>query len=138
MLVHLKKSPALASEMPSSEFVSSVEEAQFLVRQCSEPSPSRDSVKAAIRRASRRLELPFTRLRDIWYGDARRIDAKEMDKLRQVAEEAEFTQAIAAVQTLLNKVQKSRLPESVDVIKNLTAALDALSRGHGLKDTSHD
>jgi len=49
-------------------------------------------VKAAIRRASRRLGLPFNRTKDIWYGQARRIDAEEMDRLRRGAENTELAQ----------------------------------------------
>ena len=52
-----------------------------LVRRCAEPRPAGDQVKAAILRSSRRLGLPFNRTKDIWYGDARRIDATGMDRL---------------------------------------------------------
>ena len=47
----------------------------------------------------------------MWYGDARRIDAHEMDKLRQEAEKAELTQAVAAIEFLKNKILAS--PSSV-------------------------
>jgi hypothetical protein len=77
-------------------------------------------VKAAIRRASRRLEIPFSRTRDIWYGDARRIDAEEMDRLRRGAERAELAQAVAAIEFLKNKAVA---PASHQVITNLHAAL---------------
>jgi hypothetical protein len=79
-----------ATKLPNSSHASSIEEAQTLVRRCAEPRPAGDQVKAAIRRASRRLEIPFSRTRDIWYGDARRIDAEEMDRLRHGAEKAEL------------------------------------------------
>jgi hypothetical protein len=95
MLVRLQNSSALAGTMRSPYFASSLEEAQFLVRKCAAPGPVGDTVKAAIRRSSQRLQLPFTRIKNIWYGEARRIDAKEMDQLRQVADEAEFAQAVA-------------------------------------------
>ena len=83
-------------------------------------------MKAAIRRASRRLGLSFTRTRDIWYGDARRIDAAEMDRLRQGAENAEFAQAIAGIEVLRNRMLESNLPASRQVFTALTAALSAL------------
>jgi hypothetical protein len=81
------------SQLPNSPFASSIEEARALIRQCAEPRKVGELVKQAIFRASRRLEMPVSRARDIWYGDARRIDAHEMDRLRRGAEEAELTQA---------------------------------------------
>ena len=81
------------SPSPNSPFASSIEEARALIRRCAEPRKLGELVKEAIFRASRRLEMPVSRARDIWYGDARRIDAHEMDRLRLVAEEAELAQA---------------------------------------------
>ena len=68
---------------PTLSYVSSISEAQALVRRCAEPRTAGDQVKAAILRSSRRLGFPFNRTKDIWYGDARRIDAAEMDRLRR-------------------------------------------------------
>jgi hypothetical protein len=65
--------------------MSSVTEAATLIRKAAEPRPIGDSVKAAIRRAAQRLGFSFSRSKDIWYGDARRIDADEMDALRSLA-----------------------------------------------------
>src|SRR5882762_4043662 len=97
-----------ATKLPNSSSASSIDEAQTLVRRCAEPRPAADSVKAAIRRASQRLDIPFSRVRDIWYGDARRIDAQEMDRLRQAASRTEFTNAIASIETLRNQMLASR------------------------------
>jgi hypothetical protein len=66
--------------------MSYVAEASDLIRKAAEPRPVGDSVKSAIRRAARRLNLTFTRAKTIWYGEARRIDAHEMDALRGLAE----------------------------------------------------
>ena len=128
MLVRLQNSSALASRVPSPPFPSSLEEARFLVRKCAEPCPAGDSVKAAIRRSSQRLQLPFTRIRDIWYGDARRIDAEEMERLRQVADETELAQAVAGVEFAIKKIESSGSQESAQVVTALTTALDALKR----------
>lgn len=57
-------------------------EASVLIRQAAEPRPIGDSVKAAIGRAARRLGFGFSRTKDIWYANARRIHAEEMDRLR--------------------------------------------------------
>jgi hypothetical protein len=90
-----------ATKLPNSSFASSIDEAQTLVRRCAEPRPAGDQVKAAVRRASRRLGLSFNRTRDIWYGQARRIDAEEMDRLRRRAENSELAHAIARAEAEL-------------------------------------
>jgi len=85
-------------------------------------------VKAAILRSSRRLGLPFNRTKDIWYGDARRIDAAEMDRLRRGAEDAELAHAVAGIALLRNTMLASRSPAYRQVISGLDAALRALGR----------
>ena len=117
-----------ATRLPNSSYTSSIDEAQTLVRRCAEPRPAGDQVKAAVRRASQRLDIPFSRVRDIWYGDARRIDAHEMDKLRQEAEKAELAQAVAAIEFLKNKILASPSSASQQMITSLDAALLACRR----------
>jgi hypothetical protein len=117
-----------ATKLPNSSYASSIDEAQTLVRRCAEPRPAGDKVKGAIRRASQRLDIPFSRVRDIWYGDARRIDADEMDMLRQEAEKAELAQAVAAIGFLRNKVLASPSSASQQLITSLDAALLACHR----------
>ena len=112
-----------ATKLPNSPYASSIDEAQILVRRCAEPRPAGDQVKAAVRRASQRLEIPFSRVRDIWYGDARRINADEMDQLRREAEKAELAQAVAAIEFLRNKILASPSSASHQVITSLHAAL---------------
>ena len=114
-----------------SSFASSMDEAQMLVRRCAEPRPAGDLVKAAIHRASRRLDLSFSRTRDIWYGDARRIDAREMDRLRQAAFRTEFANAIAGIETLRNQMLASHSETARQVAAGLEAALCALGRNVG-------
>jgi hypothetical protein len=65
--------------------MSSVSEASLLVQRVAAPRECSDSIKAAIGRAARRLGWKFTRTKDIWYAHARRIDAAEMDALREAA-----------------------------------------------------
>src|ERR1700759_2607845 len=131
MLVRLENSSAFANKIRSQRFPSSLEEAGFLVRKCAEPCPAGDTVKAAIRRASQRLQLSFTRIKDIWYGDARRIDANEMDRLRQIADEAELAQAVAGIRFAIKKIEASSSPDAARLIGGLAAALDALKHGDG-------
>ena len=118
----------VADDLRKPSYASSIEEAQALIRQCAEPRPAGDQVKAAVRRASRRLDLPFSRTRDIWYGDARRIDAREMDRLRQAASRTEFTNAIASIETLRNRMLASRSDAARQVVAGLNTALCALGR----------
>jgi hypothetical protein len=114
-------------KLPSSPHASSIEEAQALIRRCAEPRPAGDPVKAAIRRASLQLQMPFVRVRAIWYAEARRIDAEEMDRLRRGAEKAELVQATAAIEFLTNKALTSPSSASRQMIANLHAALLAFS-----------
>jgi hypothetical protein len=116
-----------AIKLPSSPHASSIEEAQALIRRCAEPRPAGDLAKAAIRRASQRLEIPYSRTRAIWYGEARRIDAEEMDRLRCGAEAAELARAVAAIEFLTNKALTSPSSASHQMISNLNAALLAFS-----------
>jgi hypothetical protein len=123
----------VASLVGKNSSADSITEAQSLVRRCAEPRPAGDRVKSAIRRASQRLDLPFTRTRDIWYGDARRIDAGEMDQLRRVALNAELNAGIE----VLSKMFASRSPHSHPVFAELTSALRLLgsnvnASGNGL------
>ncbi len=60
-------------------------EATELVKQCAEPAPLRDTVKAGVRRAAQKLGFTFNRTYDFWYGRAGRIDATEIDHLREQA-----------------------------------------------------
>jgi hypothetical protein len=115
------------SKLPNSKYASSIDEATILVRRCAEPRPAGDSVKAAIRRASKRLEISFSRTREIWYGDARRIDAAEMDRLRRGAKQAEICQAVTAIEFLSTKLLASPSPALYPVITNLHTALLAVT-----------
>lgn len=60
------------------------EEAAKLVRTAAEPPLVGDTIKTTIARAASRLGWDFNRTQDIWRKEARRIDAFEMDQLRQL------------------------------------------------------
>jgi hypothetical protein len=108
-----------------------IDEARALVQRCAEPRSAGDLIKVAIFRASQRLNMPVSRVKDIWYGDARRIDAEEMDRLRQAAKKAELAQAVAAIELLKDKF--SALPSVAcdDAIKGLYALLDSHGEAFG-------
>jgi hypothetical protein len=112
-----------AIKLPKTSHSSSIDEARTLVRRCAEPRPAGDLVKVAIFRASQRLNIPVSRVKDIWYGDARRIDAGEMDQLRRAAKEAELAQAVAAIELLRSKFLTSPSLASDDAITSLHVAL---------------
>lgn len=84
--------------------MSSVVEASELVRRVAEPRAVGDSVKAAIVRAARRLGFPHSRTKDLWYAHARRIDADEMDRLREEAGRVEARIAVAHLLGLRNSL----------------------------------
>ena len=106
---------------------SSVEEARILVRRCAEPCQAGESIKSALRRVTHRLQFSHIRTRALWYGEARRIDAREMDRLREVANETELVQAVSAIETLIARIGESDSLEIKRVVTNLTAILDAVS-----------
>ena len=72
--------------------------------------------------------MPFSRARDIWYGDARRIDAAEMDRLRRGAENAEIAQAVAGVE-ILRKMLAPSFPDADRILVELAAALRSYGVG---------
>lgn len=57
-------------------------EASELIQALARPWQVGDSVKAAIRRAARKAQLEAGLAKRLWYGEARRVDAEVMDKLR--------------------------------------------------------
>jgi hypothetical protein len=114
------------NRLPAPSYASSADEAQILTRLCAEPRPAGDHVKAAVLRASRRLGFSFNRTRDIWYRNAKRIDAEEMDCLRQTAEKVELMQAVASIELLKSKILASRSAVSREIAASLAAAVQAL------------
>ena len=117
----------------SASRASSTEEARRLVRRCAVPCSAGDSVKVLLGRSSDRLQLPFNRVRDIWYGEARRIEAGEMDRLRKVADQTELARAVAGIEIAIKRLEKL---QSVDAIASLKTALDALMQPNCLPLTA--
>lgn len=84
MLQIFERVPSELSDRSSafSDTSSEISDAMRIVHLAAEPRPPADSAKAAIGRAARNLGWSYTRTRDVWYGDARRITVAEMDQLR--------------------------------------------------------
>ena len=114
-------------ELPCSSH-SSIVEAKLLVRRCAESRPSGELVKTTLYRTSVLLGFSYTRTRDIWYGSARRIEAKEMDRLRLEAENTELAHAVAAVEFLKKGLQGPRFSAVYAMVDSLNAALSAIGK----------
>lgn len=115
--------------MASAAAISSVSEASALVRRIAEPRDGiGESVKTAIVRAARRLGFSVSRTKDIWYQDARRIDSREMDWLRELATKREAD----ALRARLLALRDDLAANNAD-LHRLT--IDALERA--LRDMGH-
>lgn len=80
-------------------------EASFLIRLLADPGVPGESVKAAIRRAARRAGIDTGLSKRLWYGEARRIDADTMDRLRIAADDTHaLREAINARRTILARL----------------------------------
>lgn len=67
--------------------LSSAAEMTALVREVADSSAPTRNWKDRVHAASRILRLPFGRTKAHYYGEARRVDAEEMDRARAAAEE---------------------------------------------------
>ncbi|WP_157182206.1 hypothetical protein [Methylobacterium sp. WSM2598] len=70
-------------------------EARQLVELIAGPVRLGENVKAALARVAQLTGLGDRRVRGIWNGEARRIEAAEMDRLRQVAIDARIQEDAA-------------------------------------------
>lgn len=106
--------------------MSSVSEASSLVRQVAGPRDAGESVKAVILRASRCLGFGYSRTKDIWYENARRIDAREMDALRARAARVDRDRAVQTVVGLRSRLAATDPHRNGEVIAALDRALSAM------------
>ena len=83
-----------------------------------QPGAADDSVKALIVRAARRVGFGFERAKSLWYGEARWVDAEEMDTLRAVAAARAARQEAEAIH------DRQRLVERIAVIEARLAQID--------------
>lgn len=123
---------ALSAEI--SDRSSEISDAMHLVKLAAGPRVGGESVKLAIGRAARSLKWSFTRTRDIWYGNARRLDAHEMDKLRSL--ERKHLDALAEPDLRKHVAQIAALRARLNALdpdfhRNDIAALDYLLSAKG-------
>jgi hypothetical protein len=104
-------------------------DARAAVRRISEPWRCGDTVKSAINRVSKETGLSHTRIRDIWYGDARRIDAHEIEKIEaaerrkqiKVAKDeyAQLRTQMARLEAMLRSIDPDFHSEAVDALGSI-------------------
>lgn len=115
--------------------MSSVCEAAVLIRKAAEPRPVGDSIKSAIRRAALRLGFSPTRAKDIWYEDARRIDASEMDALRkQAGIYAAVAEQLRYQDEDFHRAQINALERVADVLRGVVGSGDHRTSKIGAED----
>lgn len=105
---------------------SAIDEARNLIHRCAEPRPPADTVKVAVTRVARRLNFTYSRTRELWYGNARRIDAQEMDALRAGACVADINTGVASLKALRTRVSKVPSPAARQVLDGIDAVLGVL------------
>lgn len=64
------------------------------------------TAKERIGVAATRLRWSWSRAKDIWYGDARRIDAHEMDALRAAVRKREMKEASREYRELTARIER--------------------------------
>lgn len=99
--------------------MSSVAEMTSLLRAVAAPTDPGEGVKAAIGRAARRLGLPWGRAKRLWYGEARRVDAWEMDAARR------FLAARAKNNAAALRMEHARALDALALLEARLAAVDA-------------
>lgn len=104
--------------------ICAADEAAALLRDLAEPRPVGDSVKSALRRAARTVGISSSRVKSIWYREARRIDASEMDAIREAAQRrreqvGKLVSIAAAVES--SDLDRESIARFVDMLRKLGA-----------------
>jgi ubiquinone biosynthesis protein UbiJ len=81
-------------------------EASRLVREWAGPRLLGDTAKALIRRAARRLGFTFCRTKALYYREARRIGAEEMDALRRREKAAYADSELGAIRRRIARLER--------------------------------
>ena len=102
--------------------LSESEEAAYWLRRLVEPAPAGSHIETLIRNAARKLGWTYTRAKDVWYGQARTIRAREMDTLRNAVRQRGQPSGI----------QQQDLSELYDEIRQRLTELElTISRARG-------
>lgn len=118
--------------------LSSLVEMQSLVHQAADMTAMSSNWKDRVQAAARALGFGWSRTKDLYYQDARRIAAEEMDHARQVVqrlkEERERREAAEHVAWLQRAIQSLRASGeeldggSLDALERLAGVVSAESR----------
>jgi hypothetical protein len=111
--------------------MSSVAEASTLLRSFVGDAPAGTKVKSLITSAAKAAGWKFTRTKDVWYRDARRIEAHEMDRLRSVAAKLEVERTINRLLVLREGLAKTDPDFHRETIDALERALRGMGREVG-------
>lgn len=96
-----------------------------LVREAALPAQVGESVKAVLRRASRRLDMPVGRVKRHWYGEARQVPAHEFINAQQKIEARRQAEA-RRLREQLKAMESSYAAERAAFIDEAPAALARL------------
>lgn len=110
--------------------MTTVQQASLLLQQIAEPRPVGDTVKAAITRAARAVSavmkepMQYGRCEDLWRCEARRVDAAEMDAIREAHERRNrsFREELRQAQLLADRLE--RLAAQALPMDDLPASLE--------------
>lgn len=107
--------------------MSDVAQASLLIREVVSVG-SGATILDRINKTARKLGWPYSRTRDVWYEQARRIDAAEMDQLRsarrarQLEEarkaHAELTALISGMEESLSRVDQDFHRNQIDALRH--------------------
>jgi len=107
-------------------------EAQNLLQEYISPAIGGKSVKGRIYQAARDVGFTFSRTHTFWYGNARRIDPEEIDRIRATAavkKAAPITSEKSNGQDFWATVTELR--SQIAELKSHVEYLDRISRGNG-------
>jgi hypothetical protein len=135
---HICENPSQICDGFEGRFMNALAEASSLIQSFAEPSPARDSVKAAILRAHRFIlersvmlgidpsGWSFNRVRDLWYARAAsRVSADELAYLNRIAPRAT---SIAGIVETSNDPQIAAFFARFVHLEQRVAAMDSGNR----------
>jgi hypothetical protein len=112
------------ADTATSRCASPLDEAQSLIQRCAEPRPAGDNVEAAINRAAKRLGFTRGRSKALWCGEACRIDAWEMDRLRKCAVSIDMEQVLSGLKRIRDRLSATSSPRCRKLVDEIDAALN--------------
>jgi hypothetical protein len=119
--------------------LSSAVEMQTLVHQAADFTSPSGNWKDRVQAAARALGFGWSRTKDLYYQDARRIDAEEMDRARQVVRKLKDEQRqreAARHVAWLNRTLEYAVSQGADVDRSDLAAVERVLSRIGALDSA--